>query len=232
MRAIRGSGLSAAHFYDTPSTQQDVFVQLFDLERCSFGKPYKVVIDIHNKSNQERTVKVVLSSSSVFYTGVKAHLIKKGSGQFKLKGNEEEKFSMEITPEDYMTRVVDMCFMKNFVFQVWLKQIRLGLEDDFVLEKPDLKLLMKDGLRAGQTFELEICFTNPLDIKLTKGVFTIEAPGVVKTQEIDFQTINPGENVRAVVPLEARNRGKTTMMVVFNALELFDVAGTKKIEIS
>ena len=110
---------------------------------------------------------------------------------------------------------------------MWLKQIRLGLQ-----KKPDLKLLMKDGLRAGQTFELEICFTNPLDIKLTKGVFTIEAPGVVKTQEIEFQTINPGENVRAVVPLEARNRGKTTMMVVFNALELFDVAGTKKIEIS
>ena len=101
-------------------------------------------------------------------------------------------------------------FMKNFVFQVWLKQIRLGLEDDFVLEKPDLKLWMKDGLRAGQTFELEICFTNPLDIKLTKGVFTIEAPGVVKTQEVEFHTINPGENVQAVVTLEARNRGKPT----------------------
>ena len=40
---------------------------------------------------------------------MKAHLIKKGSGQFKLKENEEEKFSMEMTPEDYMSRVVDMC---------------------------------------------------------------------------------------------------------------------------
>ena len=100
---------------------------------------------------------------------------------------------------------------------MWLKQIRLGLQ-----KKPDLKLLMKDGLRAGQTF----------DIKLTKGVFTVEAPGVVQTQEVEFHTINPGENVRAVVTLKARNRSKTTMMVVFNTLELFDVAGTKKIEIS
>jgi len=233
MRAIRGSGSSAAGFYDMPSTKQDVFVQLFDLERCAFGKPYKVGIFIHNKSDQDRTVKVVLSSSSVFYNGVKAHLIKKGSGQFSLKGNEEEKFSMEIYPEDYMPRVVDMCLMKNFVFlsvaetdQTWTS------EDDFALEKPDLNLKVKDHLRAGQKFELEISFTNPLDIKLTKGIFTIEAPGVVKNQEVDFRTINAGENVRAVVPLEARNSGKTTLMVVFNALELFDVAGTKKIEIA
>ena len=164
---------------------------------------------------------------------MKAHLIKEGSGQFTLKGNEEEKFSMEIFPEDYMPKVVDMCLMKNFVFlsvaetdQTWTS------EDDFALEKPDLNLWVKDELRAGQKFELEISFTNPLNIKLTKGVFTIEAPGVVKTQEVDFRTINPGEEVRAVVPLEARNSGKTTLLVVFNALELFDVAGTKKIEIA
>ena len=132
-----------------------------------------------------------------------------------------------------MPRVVDMCLMKNFVF---LKVAETGQtwtsEDDFVLEKPDLKLGVKDHLRAGQRFELEISFTNPLDTKLTKGVFTIEAPGVVKSQDFEFRTINPGENVRAVIPLQARNRGKTTLMVVFNALELFDVAGTKKIDIA
>ena len=232
MKALHCSGSAAAAFYQKPTTKQDVLVQLFDLERCDFGKPYKVGIYIHNKADTERTVDVVLSSSSVFYNGVKAHLIKKGSGQFKLKGREEEKFSMEIYPEDYMPRVVDMCYMKNFVFlnvaetsQTWTS------EDDFVLEKPNLKLWVKEYIRAGQRFELEISFTNPLDIKLTKGLFTIEAPGVVKTQEVEFRTISPGENVRAVIPLQARNRGKTTLMVVFNALELYDIAGTKKIEI-
>eukprot|EP00092_Neocalanus_flemingeri_P003560 GFUD01003818.1.p1 GENE.GFUD01003818.1~~GFUD01003818.1.p1 ORF type:complete len:762 (+),score=203.77 GFUD01003818.1:286-2286(+) len=232
MRAIRGSGSAAANFYDQPSNSQDVFIQIFDLEKCSFGKPYKVGVYLHNRSTQDRTVKVVLSSSSVFYTGVKAHLVKKGSGQFKLKGNEEEKFSMEIFPEDYMSRVVDMCFMKNFVFlsvaetdQAW------SSEDDFVLEKPDLNLWVQEGLRVGEIFNLEISFTNPLDLHLTKCEFNIEAPGVVKAQEISFRNINPGEDVKAVIPLKARNMGKSTLMVVFNALELFDITGTKKVSI-
>merc|ERR1711892_1006563 len=116
------------------------------------------------------------SLTKLVYSSTTNHT-KKGSGQFSLKGNEEEKFSMEIYPEDYMPRVVDMCLMKNFVFlsvaetdQTWTS------EDDFALEKPNLNLKVKDHLRAGQKFELEISFTNPLDIKLTKGIFTIEAP--------------------------------------------------------
>ena len=97
-------------------------------------------------------MKVVLSSHSSFYTGQKAHLVKRGEGSFTLKPGEKETLSMEVSPESYMDKValiieenlteiffkvVDMCLMKNNLLvtvaetgQSW------SAEDDFILEKP------------------------------------------------------------------------------------------------
>ena len=51
-------------------------------------------------------VKVVLSSHSSFYTGQKAHLVKRGEGSFTLKPGEKETLSMEVSPESYMDKVI------------------------------------------------------------------------------------------------------------------------------
>ena len=233
MNAIRGCGSSCLSLYDFPSSsQQDLFLQIVDLDKGVFGKPYKVSVFLHNQSSKERTVKVVLSSSSVFYTGVKAHLVKKGSGEFTMAANERETLSMEVAPDEYMSKVVDMCIMKNYVLvsvaqtgQTW------SSEDDFVLEKPSLDVRVMENPRVGRVFSIQVSFTNPLNIELTKCNFNLEAPGVVRAHEIKFRSIKPAENVEAVIPLLPRNRGKSTLMVVFNALELFDITGTRKITV-
>ena len=91
----------------------------------------KVSIFLHNRSAAPRTVspspvksaeistkncsfdislilqvKVVLSSHSSFYTGQKAHLVKRGEGSFTLKPGEKETLSMEVSPESYMEKVI------------------------------------------------------------------------------------------------------------------------------
>ncbi len=86
-----------------------------------------------------------MSSSSVFYTGSKAHLVKKGEGEFVLGPNERETLSMEVEPADYMPKAVEHCqFVNRFLVKVsQTGQIWHG-EDDFVLEKP--KLVLKSHL--------------------------------------------------------------------------------------
>jgi len=37
-----------------------------------------------NKSEEECTVQTVLSAASIYYTGIKAHVIKKATGEFKV----------------------------------------------------------------------------------------------------------------------------------------------------
>jgi len=230
---VRGSGTSAVAFYDIPSSNtQDMFCQIIDLDKGEFGQPYKVSVFLHNQSRQVRTVKVVLSSSSVFYTGEKAHLIKKGSGEFKMKPDERETLSMEVTASDYMSRVVDMCLIKNNVLvtvaetdQTWTS------EDDFVLDKPHLEIKVPDSPRIGRVTKIEVNFTNPLDVDLTRCSLSLEAPGVLRTREANYPTIGPGEKVRAVIPIVPRARGKSTLVVIFNSKELTDITGSKNIAV-
>ena len=115
-------------------------------------------------------MKVVLSSHSSFYTGQKAHLVKRGEGSFTLKSGEKETLSMEVSPESYMDKVVliieetlteilpkvvDMCLMKNNLLvtvaetgQSW------SAEDDFILEKPVCSV--RQSFNYGQKSSLQL----------------------------------------------------------------------------
>ena len=67
MNAIRSCGKPCLSLYDFPSTsQQDLYLKVVDLDKGVFGEAYKVSVFINNQSRQQRTVKVMLLSSSVF----------------------------------------------------------------------------------------------------------------------------------------------------------------------
>ena len=179
------------------SGREDVVMEVKDLSTGEYGKPYKVSVFLQNKARAPRTVRVVLSSHSAFYTGTKAHLVKRGEGEFTMQVGEQETLSMVVAPEAYMDKVVDMCLMKNSLLvtvaetgQSW------SAEDDFVLEKPELQLRLLDSqLRLGRAFRLELSFTNPLDVSLTDCVISVEAAQLVRAREANYPTIGPGEKV-------------------------------------
>ena len=136
-------------------------------------------------------MKVVLSSHSSFYTGQKAHLVKKGEGSFTLKPGEKETLSMEVSPESYMDKValiieenlteilpkvVDMCLMKNNLLvtvdetgQSW------SAEDDFILEKPVCSVWQSFNYGQSQVLNLKDLGLRLLDNQLRVGrVFRLE----------------------------------------------------------
>lgn len=59
--------------------------ELEDLERINIGESFRVTIKITNKSKDVRRLKASLSAGSVYYNGVKAHLVKKSSGEFEVQ---------------------------------------------------------------------------------------------------------------------------------------------------
>lgn len=86
-RAVRNSEM-AKRFYSLPSNaREDVEFHLMDIQRVNIGEPFRVVINIQNRSEEERTIQAILSAGSVYYTGVKANLVKKASGKFVLQPN-------------------------------------------------------------------------------------------------------------------------------------------------
>lgn len=71
---------------------------LQELERIKIGEPFNVVVKITNKSNQVRNVKAVLSAGSVFYTGIKAKMVKRAQGEFKVQPNSSKISYIVISP--------------------------------------------------------------------------------------------------------------------------------------
>lgn len=90
-RAVRSTEM-AKRFYSLPSPgKEDVEFDLIELERVKIGEPFAVIVDIKNKSSETRTIQAILSAGSVYYNGVKAHLVKRASGDFVLQPNAGEK---------------------------------------------------------------------------------------------------------------------------------------------
>lgn len=84
LNAARRGGLT--HIYDIPPAgKEDVHFVLKDIERIQIGQPFRVIVEVENKSEGTRTVNSVLSASSVHYTGIIARNIKRARGVFTLK---------------------------------------------------------------------------------------------------------------------------------------------------
>lgn len=66
---------------------EDIEFDLVELDRIKIGEDFCVTVHIKNIGKETRNIKAILSAGSVFYTGVKAKLVKKAEGSFKLKPN-------------------------------------------------------------------------------------------------------------------------------------------------
>lgn len=75
-----------AHFYDMPKPgKEDVSFKLKDIDNVMIGKPFQVIVEVENRSEEKRTVTSVLSASTVHYTGIIARKVKRARGTFTLK---------------------------------------------------------------------------------------------------------------------------------------------------
>ena len=69
---------------------EDVDFDLVDIEDVPIGKSFRVTVAARNRSRETRTVKILLTTFSVYYTGNKGRHILRTSGVFSLRANQRE----------------------------------------------------------------------------------------------------------------------------------------------
>lgn len=147
----------AQHLYDFPQQiVEDINFDLIDIESIPFGEAFQVKVTIENKSHQVRNISAVLSTSSIFYTGISASTIKRSQGSFVLNPEQTEIVTLKITPEEYIDKLVDHGIIKIYAIanvqetkQTWSE------EDDFTLTKPTIEIQAEEVCKVG-----EDCFVN------------------------------------------------------------------------
>ncbi|XP_075229333.1 hemocyte protein-glutamine gamma-glutamyltransferase-like isoform X2 [Lycorma delicatula] len=136
---IRGT-TRAKRFYELPdAAESDVTFELVDITKINIGDNFSIIVKLNNTSNEVRNIQVALSTGSVFYTGVKAHQIKKASDSFKMQPNSKEQLKLNVTAEEYLDKLVEYCLLKMYVIATVheTKQTWAG-EDDFQVIVPNI----------------------------------------------------------------------------------------------
>lgn len=231
-RAVRNTEL-AKRFYSLPSpAKEDVEFDLVDIERVNIGQPFAVVVNMKNKSNQIRTIQAVLSAGSVYYTGIKAHLVKRASGDFVLQPNASEQLRLRVTVDDYLDKLVEYCNMKLYSIATVVETKQTWAdEDDFQVLKPSITVKIDGEPVVGKPSIISLRFKNPLKRVLTQCTFNYAGPGLTKNKTLAFRDIEPEEDVYVEHQLIPQKAGAQKIIATFTSKELVDVTGSAAIDV-
>ncbi|KAG7205076.1 hypothetical protein KM043_005453 [Ampulex compressa] len=231
-RAVRSTEV-AKKFYALPSPgKEDVEFDLLDLERVDIGKPFSVTVNIKNKSSESRTIQAILSAGSVYYTGVKAHLVKRASGDFIMQPNATEQLRLTVTVDDYLDKLVEYCIMKLYCIAT-VKETRQTWadEDDFQVLKPSITVKIEGEPVVGKPSTISLSFKNPLKRTLTNCMFNYAGPGLAKNKSLPFREVAPEEEVYVEHQLVPQKSGEQKIIATFTSKELVDITGSASVEV-
>ncbi|ODN01465.1 Hemocyte protein-glutamine gamma-glutamyltransferase [Orchesella cincta] len=234
VNAVRGSNRPCApHFLELDPKEEDVEFDLIELEEIPVGDPVPFVVTITNKSSEPRTVQADLSVESMYYTGVRASIVKKASGKFSVQPNAKEELKMTVQPDDYMGKLVEYGIMKLFVIcvvdethQAWSD------EDDFQVVKPPMKIEVSPGVKAGKPAYVTFSFKNPIQLKLTNCVINFEGPFLSRFSSIKHKDIEIEEELRYTHRFIPKSAGSQRLVATFSSKELIDIVGSSVIEVA
>ncbi|RLU19411.1 hypothetical protein DMN91_007968 [Ooceraea biroi] len=231
-RAVRSTEM-AKRFYSLPSPgKEDVEFDLIELERVNIGDPFSVTVTIKNKSTETRTIQAILSAGSVYYTGVKAHLVKRASGDFVLRPNAVEQLRLTVTIDDYLDKLVEYCIMKLYCIAT-VKETRQTWadEDDFQVLKPSIDVKIEGEPVVGQPSTITLSFKNPLKRTLTKCEFNYAGPGLSRNKTLVFRDVEPEEDVYVEHQLVPQKPGEQKIIATFTSKELVDITGCATVDV-
>lgn len=231
-RAVRSVDL-AKRFYSFPAPgKEDVVFDLVDLMRVNIGDPFTVTVNIENKSNEVRTIKAILSAGSVYYTGIKANIVKRASGSFALQPHSHEQLKLTVTVDEYLEKLVEYCIMKLYAIasveetrQTWAD------EDDFQVLKPSIDVKIEGELVVGKASIITLSFKNPLKKVLTHSKFQYAGPGLSKNKTIEYRDVAPEENIYVEHELVPQKAGPQKIVATFTSKQLVDITGSISVDV-
>lgn len=249
--AVRGVP-RAQELYEIPNKEsEDVFFDLVDIDTVPFGENFTVVVHIVNKATEERTIRAIISSSSVYYTGTFAKDIKKAQAKFKVGPGQKEIIRMEVNATDYLNKLVDHSLIKiHSIANVEETKQTWSEEDDFTLILPDISINVVGVCKVGEPCKVNFrsvtelalflnckfhlyyfSFHNPLKFPLTNCRYTLEGPGQNKPVTTKHRDINPQEIITIDHSFTAKKSGERRIVVSFTSKEIHQINGSTTVQI-
>ncbi|XP_069698764.1 hemocyte protein-glutamine gamma-glutamyltransferase-like isoform X2 [Periplaneta americana] len=224
--AVRGIERAQQYYSFPKKGKEDVHFDLVEIEKIAFGQNFSVTVHIQNKASSLRTISVLLSASTVFYTGNTAHRLKRANGEFVVQPNQRETLRITVSANEYLDKLVDKSLIKIYAIasvketnQTWSE------EDDFPLQKPKLNIQIRGTPQVGQVCQAVFSFQNPLNIALTDCSFSVEGPGLQRPKIVKHRDVKPGELVTFTEHFRPKKEGPRKILGAFNSKQITEIEG-------
>ncbi|XP_045463514.1 hemocyte protein-glutamine gamma-glutamyltransferase-like [Harmonia axyridis] len=230
--AVRGSEIAKKFFAMPDREMEDMEFELKDIDKVMIGETFEAIITIKNKGKEVRHIGAVITAYSVYYTGVKAHLIEKAKGDFSMPPGAVETLKMTIPPAKYLDKLVEYGMVKLYA-AVTVKETRQTWadEDDFQVLKPPIRIQIPAEIPLQKNTTISLGFKNPLNMVLTKCKFYVHGPALLKNYILACPDVQPQQNVSIAAGISPRSLGEHVLVATFHSSELHDVTGSVKIHV-
>ncbi|CAB3257332.1 unnamed protein product [Arctia plantaginis] len=233
MNGVRFSERAKRYYQMLSNAENDIKFKLRDVDTVQIGKDFRVVVDIENSCNEGRNIKASLSTTSVFYNGVRAEVVKKVEGKMFVGPNKKEQISIVVKADDYLPKLVEYCNMKISAMAIVDETKQSWADDDdFQIIKPNINIKFNEDLILGQPAVAVLSFTNPLERTLTGCEFRVTSSGIAgRTLKLPVPEAGPLELIKAELPIQPNKEGKINFVATFKSVELKDINGAASVEV-
>ncbi|CAG9127446.1 unnamed protein product [Plutella xylostella] len=233
MNGVRQSERAKRYYAVLNNTSSDVQFSLRDIDTVFIGDEFRICVDITNTSEEGRNIKAVLSATSIFYNGVKSQVVKKAEGKIFVGPGKREEISIQVTPEEYLTRLVEYGNLKITAMAIVDETKQSWADDDdFAVLKPIISVKFADDLLANQPATVALSFMNPLDVPLTGCEFRVTSSGISgRTLALPIEDVGAKELVTGQIPVMPLKPGLINFVVTFKSKELKDISGAASAEV-
>ena len=191
------------------------------------GESVVVNLEAQNKSNDVRSIKVVMTGTSITYMGKPLGQVKRMEHMLFAPEGQTARCALYISPEDYVGRIRPDGAIKVAVrAEVQGTGQIYTVSEQFDFNKPKITLTPnKTTVRKGQAIKLKIQLENPLKIPLKNARIRLEAARNLRPVNINCGQVKPKHKISATVSVPTRKVGKRQFVATFDSDDLKDIQG-------
>jgi len=219
------------------SVEGDELTFTFDVDKnAKLGDPIKTVFKVEPKNpTSTGTVSLQLAATLITYTGKQVKVLQSSNQvTFQVAPGKRSVIPFVLEPHTYTPHLkgTDGILFRAFVNVKETGQASI-VQAHFDFLADDVAITLSNSHpKLGEEFVATIQFTNPLVIKLTNLVLTVEGNNLIKVHRYTFPSLDPKQTLTQTVPIQSYTKGKNNLIVQLDTAEVNDLGGSIAIEIN
>ncbi|XP_061535440.1 protein-glutamine gamma-glutamyltransferase 2-like [Phycodurus eques] len=196
-------------------------------EKVVFGSDVEIVVELNNQGQKNADICLTMAATAETYNCSHLGMLHKETKQISVQANKVHKEVVRVPYKDYVKYITGQQNIKlTALLQTQGVSKPIMAVGKITPTMPQVLVELSGKVSRRQQTTCSISFTNPLQVPLKGGVFTLEGAGLLASTKVNVNgDIAPGQKACAKVSFQPVRTGVRKLLVDFFSDGLKDVKG-------